>query len=110
MNRGPGEALDDAVEPEAAVEPVGEAGQVGLSVLGAEVVVRTGDRRLDVAEGGVDPPERRQARGPLAPAGHERAVGAAGLLDRRPAGQPVAAGLDRGLGQLLDLPLAEAPD
>src|SRR3954471_23236006 len=111
---GPGEALDDAVELETAIEAVGEAGQVGLGVLRADVVVGAGQRRLDVAERGVDPAERRPARGPLTRAGHDREVLAPGLLDRRPAGQPVAdhggAGLDRGLGQLLDLPLAEALD
>ena len=47
MNGGPGEALDDAVELEAAVEPVGEAGQVRLRMLRADVVVGAGDRGLD---------------------------------------------------------------
>ncbi len=35
MDGGPGETLDDAVELEAPVEPVGEAGEVMLGVLGA---------------------------------------------------------------------------
>src|SRR5215218_4579480 len=114
VDRGPGEPLDDAVELEAPVEPVGEARQVGLGVLGADVVVRADDRGLDVAERGVDPPERRPARRPLAGAGDDREVLAARLLDRRPAGQAVAdhvaAGGGVALGQLLDLLLAEALD
>src|SRR5215218_2561343 len=69
VDRGPGEPLDDAVELEAPVEPVGEARQVGLGVLGADVVARADARGLDVAEGGVHPPERRPARRPLAGAG-----------------------------------------
>src|SRR3954471_19757780 len=63
VDRGPGEALDDAVELETAIEAVGEAGQVGLGVLRADVVVGAGQRRLDVAERGVDPAERRPVRG-----------------------------------------------
>src|SRR5215213_2282038 len=114
MDGGPGEALDDAVELEAPVEPVGEAGEVLLGVLGADVVVGAGDRRLDVAEGGVDPPERRPVRGLLAGAGRHRAVRTAGLLHRGPAGEAVAndgaAGGEVALRQLLDLLLAEALD
>src|SRR3954447_9699584 len=108
---GPGEALDDAVELVAAVEPVGVAGQVVLRVLRADVVVGAGDRRLDVAERGVDPAERRPARGLLAGARDHRAVRAAGLLDRRPAGQAVADDVaprrEVPLRQPLDLLLAE---
>src|SRR4028119_981921 len=90
MDGGPVEALDDAVELGAPGEPVGEAGEVLLGVLGADVVVGAGDRGLDVAEGGVDPPERRPVRGLLAGAGRHRAVRAAGLGDRGPAGEAVA--------------------
>src|SRR4028119_770414 len=112
--RRPGGALDDAGEPVAGVEPGGEARQVGLGVLRADVAVGADDRRLDVAQAGVDPLERRPARGPATGAGAHRAVLAAGLLDRRPAGQAVAdhgaAGREVALGDLLDLPLAEAPD
>src|SRR3954452_21775709 len=114
MDSGPGEALDDAVELEAAVEPVGEAGEVRLRMLRADMVVGAGDRGLDVAQAGVDPLERRPARGPLAGTGRHREVLAAGLLDRRPAGQAVADDIAPGgevpLGQPLHLLLAEALD
>src|SRR6188508_2284803 len=114
MDGGPGEALDDAVELEASVEAVGEAGEVRLGVLGADVMVGAGDRGLDVAQCRVHPPERGPARGPLARAHDHRAMRAAGLLDRGPAGQAVAddlaAGCQMALGQPLDLLLAEALD
>src|SRR3954454_18455116 len=83
-------------------------------MLGADVVVGAGDRGLDVAQRRVHPPEWRPARGLLAGAGHHGKVGAAGLLDRRPAGQAVAdhvgAGREVALGELLDLLLAETLD
>src|SRR3954469_15498412 len=114
MDGGPGEALNDAVELEAAIEPVGEAGEVGLRMLRADMVIGAGERGLDVAQAGVDPLERRPARGPLAGAGRHREVLAAGLLDRRPAGQAVADDIAPGgevpLGQPLHLLLAEALD
>src|SRR5512134_1289301 len=114
MSGGPGEALDDAVELEAAVEAVGEAREVALGVLGTDVVIGAGDRGLDVAQRRVHPPERRPSGGPLARAGDHREVRAAGLFDRRPAGEAVAdhvaAGREVALGELLDLPLAEALD
>src|SRR4028119_1098543 len=62
---GPGEALGDAVEPEAAVEAVGEAREVALRVLRADVAVGADERGLDVPQAGVDPPERRPACGLL---------------------------------------------
>src|SRR6187431_3373105 len=114
MCGGPGEALDDAVELETAVEAVGEAGEVRLGVLGADVMVGAGDRGLDVAQRRVHPPERGPARGPLARARDHRVMRAASLLDRGPAGQTVAddlaAGCQMALGQPLDLLLAEALD
>src|SRR6478735_8919958 len=114
MYGGPGEALDDAVELKAAIEPVGEAGEVRLRMLRADVVVGAGDRGLDVAQAGIDPLERRPARGPLAGTCRHREVLAAGLLDRRPAGQAVADDIAPGgevpLGQPLHLLLAEALD
>src|SRR3712207_9478113 len=114
MGGSPSEALDDAVELKAAVEAAGEAGEVRRRVLRAEVVVGAGDCGLDVAGGRVDPPERGPARRPLARACDDRAVRAAGLRDRRPAGQAVAehggAGCHVPLGELLDLLLAEALD
>src|SRR3954464_4449099 len=83
-------------------------------MLRADVMVGAGDRGLDVAQAGVDPLERRPARGPLAGTGHDRAGGAAGLSPRRPAGQAVAddggAGGEVALGDPLDLLLAEALD
>ena len=50
-----GEALGHGVELEAAVEAPSEAGKIALGVLGADVMVGAGERRLDVAERGVDP-------------------------------------------------------
>src|SRR4051812_15867799 len=90
MSGGPGEALDDAVELEAAIEAVGEAGEVALGVLAADVVVGAGERGLDVAQHRVHPSERRPLGRLSARAGDHREVVAAGLLDRRPAGQAVA--------------------
>src|SRR5262245_45879170 len=114
MDGGPGEALDDAVELEAAIEAVGEAGEVGLRMLRADVVVGTSERGLDVAQAGIDPLERRPARGPLAGTGRHREVLAAGLLDRRPAGQAVADDITPGsevsFGQPFHLLLAGALD
>jgi len=55
MDGGPGEALDDAVELEAAIEAVGEAGEVGLRMLRADVVVGASERGFDVAQAGIDP-------------------------------------------------------
>src|SRR3954468_14052754 len=76
--------------------------------------IGAGERGLDVAQAGVDPLERRPARGPLAGAGRHREVLAAGLLDRRPAGQAVADDIAPGgkapLAQPLHLLLAEALD
>ena len=77
MDGGPGEALDDAVELEAAVEPVGEAGEIRLRMLGADMVVGAGDRCLDVAQAGVDPLERR-------PAAKSRSASRATSLLRKP--------------------------
>ena len=68
MYGGLGKALDDAVELKAAIEPVGEAGEVGLRMLRADMVVGAGERGLDVAQAGVDPLERRPACGPLSAA------------------------------------------
>src|SRR5687768_4220825 len=114
MSGGPGEALDDAVELEASVEAVGEAGEVRLGVLGVDMVVGAGERGLDVAQGRVHPAERGPARGPLARARDHRAMRATGLLNRGPAGQAVAddlaAGCQMALDQPLDLLLAEAFD
>ena len=59
-------------------------------MLRADVVVGAGERGFDVAQAGIDPLEWRPARGPLAGTGRHREVLAAGLLDRRPAGQAVA--------------------
>ena len=50
MSGGPGEALDDAVELVAAIEAIGEAGEVALGVLAADVVVGAGERGLDGAQ------------------------------------------------------------
>src|SRR5687767_1098936 len=114
MSGRPGETLDDAVELEAAIEAVGEAGEIALGVLGADVVVRAGNGGLDVAQHRVHPPERRPFGRLRTGAGDHREVAAAGLRDRRPAGQAVAdhvaARGEVALGELLDLLLAEALD
>ena len=100
--------------PKRRLKPVGEAGEVGLRMLRADVVVGAGERRFDVAQAGLDPLERRPARGPLAGTGRHRELLAAGLLDRRPAGQAfaddIAPGSEVSFGQPLQLLLAEALD
>src|SRR5512134_2079781 len=114
MSSGPGEALDDAVELVAAIEAIGEAGEIALGVLAADMVVGAGNGGLDVAQHRVHPSERRPLGRLPAGAGDHREVVAAGLRDRRPAGQAVAdhvaASGEVTLGELLDLLLAEALD
>src|SRR4051795_9979649 len=111
-DRAVDQARDQALQLEAAVVAPGEAREVAPRVLRADPAVGAGDRRLDVAERGVDPPERRPARRPLAAAGHHGGVLEAGLGRRGPAAQPVgdqAAGRGQVLGhELPDLLLAEA--
>src|SRR3954466_122993 len=105
---------DQAVELEAAVVAPGEAAEVAPGVLRADLPVGAGERRLDVAQGSVDPLERRPARRALAAAGHHRPVLQAGLGRGRPAAEPVGdetAGRGQVLADdLLDLLLAEALD
>ena len=55
---GVGQALGQGVELEAAVEAPGEAGEVALGVLWADVMVGPGERGLDVAQRGVHPLKR----------------------------------------------------
>src|SRR3954453_20941096 len=55
---GVSQALGQGIQLVAAVEAPSEAGQVALGVFGANVMVGAGERRLDVAERGVDPGER----------------------------------------------------
>ena len=114
VQRGPHQPLGHGVELKAAVEAPGEAGEVALGVLGADVVVGASERRLDVAERGVDPVERRPLRRLLSAASGHRKVVAARLGDRLPAGQAIAddvgAGGEARLGQLGDLGLAEPLD
>ena len=57
-----------------------------MRVLGADVVIRAGDRCLDVAERGVDPIERRPAGRLLAAAGIDREVPAASPASLSPDG------------------------
>ena len=111
---GVGQTFGQGIELVAAVEAPGEAGQVALGVLGADVMVGAGERRLDVAERGVDP-GKGDPLGRVRPrAGDHGEVVAAGFADRRPAGQAVAdhvaAGGEVALGQRRDLLLAEALD
>src|SRR5687767_12729260 len=111
MSGRPGKPLDDAVQLIATIEAVGEAGQVTLGVLGADMVVGAGDRGLDVAQRRVHPPERRPPGSLWAGAGDHREVAAAGVRHRRPAGEAVAdhvaARREVALGELRDLLLAE---
>src|SRR6478672_593763 len=77
-------------------------------------MVGAGERRLDVAERGVDPSERHPLGCVRPRARYHREVVAAGFGDRRPAGQAVAdhvaAGDEVALGQPFDLLFAEALD
>ena len=111
---GVDQTFGQGIELVAAVEAPGEAGQVALGVLGADVMVGAGECRLDVAERGVDP-GKGDPLGRVRPrAGDHGEVVAAGFTDRRPAGQAVghdvAAGGEVALGQRRDLLLAEALD
>ena len=111
---GIGEPLGQGVELEAAVEAPSIAGKVALGMLGADVMIRAGECRLDVAQRGVDPLKRCPLGGLRAAAGDHRKMTAAGPLDRRPAAQAiahdVAAGGEITLGQGLDLLLPESLD
>ena len=74
----PGEALCRCVEDVAAIEAPSEAGEVALSMLGADVMIGAGERGLDVAERRIDPGERRPSR--RLAAGTVCAVGTLGIL------------------------------
>src|SRR4051812_5462993 len=108
------QALGHGVELEAAVEAPGVAGEVALGVLRADVMVGAGERRLDVAQGRVDPSKWNPLGRLRAAAGDHGIVRTAGPLDRGPAaqavGDDVAAGGEVTLGKLLDLLLAETFD
>ena len=62
LQPGPHQPFGHGVELVATIEAPGEAGEVALRVLLADVVVGAGERRLDVAEGGIDPVEGRPLR------------------------------------------------
>ena len=61
MDACPGETFGGGVENVAAIEAPGEAREVALGVLGADVMIGAGQCCLDVAERGIDPGERRPA-------------------------------------------------
>ena len=69
------EARDHGVELVAPVVSPGEAGEVALGMIGAELGVGSGDRALDVAERRVDPFEGRHAGGLPPGAGADRGDG-----------------------------------
>src|SRR3954454_5553251 len=109
---GPPEARQHGREVVAPVEAVLELGEVARHVLLPDGAVGAGDRRLDVAEGGVDPAEGRRARRGAARTGPDDRVAAAGLGDGAEAGEAVAdhlaAGIEAALGEAGDGAAAEA--
>ena len=108
------EARDHGVELVAPVVSPGEAGEVALGMIGAELAVGSGDRALDVAERRVDPFEGRHAGGLPPGAGADRAMASDDPVERVPAAQAVGEDLASGgqpaLGAARDLALAEALD
>ena len=105
------EARDHGVELVAPVVSPGEAGEVALGMIGAELAVGSGDRALDVAERRVDPFEGRHAGGLPPGAGADRAMASDDPVERVPAAQAVGEDLASGgqpaLGAARDLALAE---
>jgi hypothetical protein len=91
----------------AAVEAVFAFGQIARDVLVADRAIGADDRRLDVAERGVDPLEGRREDGFAARAGADRLVGAAGGGDAAEARQTIAddgaGGIQAALGEGFDL-------
>ena len=83
------EARDHGVELVAPVVSPGEAGEVALGMIGAELAVGSGDRALDVAERRVDPFEGRHAGGLPPGAGADRAMASDDPVERVPAAQAV---------------------
>src|SRR6476659_3501098 len=79
------EARQHRLELEAAIEAPGEAGEIAGGMGRAELAVGADDRRLDVAERGVDPLEWCQLRGLPTRAGDHRLMRAAGPGHRGPA-------------------------
>src|SRR3954454_7315858 len=108
---GPPEARQHGREVVAPVEAVLELGEVARHVLLPDGAVGAGDRRLDVAEGGVDPAEGRRARRSSPGAGPDHLVAAAGLGDGPEAGEAVAdhlaARAEAALGEARDGAAAE---
>src|SRR5664280_3804722 len=62
-NTGPCEARDHGGEIISSIEAIFELCEVSRHVFGVDGAVSSGDCRLDVAEGGVDPLECRRASG-----------------------------------------------
>jgi hypothetical protein len=95
---GPGQAWDDGREIVAPIEAVFELGKVAGHVLWADRAVGSGDRGLDVAEGGVDPFEGGGSRGSRSRAGFGDRVAASSTRDGGEASEAVAEqpqGVDR---------------
>ena len=68
------ESRDQAGELEAAFEAPGEAGELAIGVFRANAAVGAGDRRLDVAQRGVDTFKWRPLGCPPAATGNDRGV------------------------------------
>src|SRR5512144_3329219 len=104
---GPAEAGHHGGEIVAPIEAVRELGQIAGDVLVADRPIGTDDRRLDVAERGVDPLESRREDRLAARAGADRLVGTAGRDNAAETRQTIAddgaAGIQAALGEGLDL-------
>ncbi len=90
------EAEDYGLELEAAVVSPCEACEVSFSVIGPELSIGAGDCRLDIAQRGVDPFERRHAGCLTARSGADRAMAVGDPIERVPAVQPVGEDLGPG--------------
>ena len=107
-------AGDHGLEVVAPVVAPGEAGEVALGMVGAELAVGPGDRALDVAERRVDPFERGHTSSLGSRAGAHRAMAAGALAEHTPTAEAV--GDDRASRRqpmrraTCDLALAEALD
>src|SRR5512144_2051929 len=109
----PAEAWEHGGEVVAAVEAVLELGQIARDVLVADRAIGADDRRLDVAQRGIDPLEGGCQHRFAAGAGADRLMRAAGRGDAAEARQSIAndgaGGIQAALGQGFDLRAPEAP-
>src|SRR5512147_2882386 len=99
---GPAEAGHHGGEIVAPIEAVRELGQIAGDVLVADRPIGTDDRRLDVAERGVDPLEGGRQHCLAAGSGVDRLMRAAGVGDAAEAAEAVAddgaGGIEAALG------------